>query len=314
MLAAISWDPGFRGLLTVVVGTLVLGGSVYLLLATNSGPRLGFLLALTGLASWMMIMGVVWAIYGIGYQGRAATWEIEEVNYGDLSQANTVVARSVPPQEDLPEARALIEGNEALEQQFPDDPTAREPQIGDLLSVDPDLDEDPALEGIADTDDGWELLAAADPQTGEATAAATAYLVDERGVYDSTADLVVLDTWSNGGKDDLVDDANWLDRVLFKAERILTWPLGHPEHTAVVQVQQVIPREEVPGEPPPTPVADPEAPVVSVVMLRDLGSQRLPATATAVASGIVFAVCVVSLNRRDKLVREARAAAAAAGS
>lgn len=311
MLAAISWDPGFRGLLTVAAGVLILGGSVYLLLATNNGPRLGFLLALTGLAGWMFILGIVWTIYGIGYQGRVATWEVEEVNYGDITQAATVEARSLPPQDTIPEARDLIEGNEALEQQFPDDPTAREPQIGDLLSADPDLDEDPALQGIAETEDGWELLASADPQTGEATASATAYLVDERGIYDSASDFVVLDTWSKGGKDDLAEDANWLDRVLFKAERILTWPLGHPKHSAVVQVQQVIPRDEVPGQPPPTPVADPDAPVVSVVMVRDLGSQRLPSTGVAIASGIVFAVCVASLHRRDKLVREARAAAAA---
>ncbi len=308
MLAALSWDPGFRGILVVAVGVLVLGGSVYLLLATNSGPRLGFLIALTGLAGWMTIMGFVWAIYGIGYQGRMSTWEVEEINYGNIAAANTVVARSVPSQEEIPDARSLIEGNPTLEQQFPDDPTIREPQIGDLLSVDPAIADDPALEGIANTDQGWELLGAAD--AGEAAAAASAYLVDERGLYDSASDYVVLDTWSKGGKDDRTDDSA-IGRVLFKAKRIVTWPLGHPTQTAVVQVQQVIPREEVPGQPPPTPVADPDAPVISVVMLRDLGSRRLPATGVAIFSGVVFAVCCESLHRRDKLVREARAAAAA---
>ncbi len=312
MLAALSWDPGFRGLLVVAVGVLVLGGSVYLLLATNSGPRLGFMLALTGLAGWMFILGIVWTIYGIGYQGRVATWDVEEINYGDITQANTEVARSVPTQDEIPEARTLIEGNDLLEQQFPDDPTLRAPQVGDLLAVDPAIADDPSLDGIIETDDGWELLSAAD--AGEADASASAYLVDERGVYDSATDFVVLDTWSRGGKESLPDDANWLDRAWFKAKRIVTWPLGHPTHNAVVQVQQVIPKEQVPGEPPPTPVADPEAPVVSVVMVRDLGSKRLPSTSVAIASGIVFAICASSLHRRDKLVREARAAAASAGS
>jgi hypothetical protein len=74
----------------------------------------------------------------------------------------------------------------------------------------------------------------------------------------------------------------------------------------------VIPREQVPGEPPPTPIADEEAPVISVVMIRDLGSRRLPAVGTTVFSGLVFAVCGSSLNRRAKLVAEARSAAAAA--
>lgn len=312
MFAALSWDPGFRGILTVAVGVLVLGGSVYLLLATNSGPRLGFLLALTGLAGWMMIMGITWAMYGIGYQGRTATWVVEEVNYGDLTEANTPVARTVPPQDEIPDARELIEGNPTLEAQFPDDPTLREPQLGDLLSVDPDLADDPRLEGIVETEDGWKLLDSANKQTGEAAAAGTAYLVDERGIYDSASDFVVLDTWSEGGKGDLADDANWLDRALFKLERIVTWPLGHPTHHAVLQVQQVIPRETVPGEPPPTPIADEEAPVISVVMIRDLGSRRLPAVGTTVFSGLLFAVCVSSLNRRDKLVAEARSAATTA--
>lgn len=312
MLAALSWDPGFRGILVVAVGVLVLGGSVYLLLATNSGPRLGFLIALTGLAGWMTIMGLTWTMYGIGYQGRTPEWVVEEINYGDLTQANTAGARTIPDQDSIPEARELIAGNPELEAQFPDDPTRRAPQIGDLLSVDPDLAEDERLEGIVETDEGWELLGVADKQTGEAVAAATAYLVDERGIYETSSDFVVLDTWSRGGKDDLVEDANWLDRALFKAERVITWPFGHPTHRAVVQVQGVIPREQLPGEPPPTPEANESAPVVSVVMVRDLGSQRLPAAGVTVFSGLLFAVCVSSLHRRDKLVDEARAAAAAA--
>ncbi|HXH57631.1 MAG TPA: hypothetical protein VNL12_10025 [Iamia sp.] len=308
ILSAMSWDPGFRGILTVVVATLILGGSVYLLLATNSGARLGFLLALTGLAGWMMIMGLVWAMYGIGYQGRVAAWEVEEVNYGALTEANTADARTVPPRDELPDPRSLIEGNDALETQFPDDPSLREPQLGDLLSVDPTLAEDPALEGIVETDEGWELLGTADSQTGEAAAAASAYLVDERALFTETSDFVVLDSWSKGGKDDRNGDS-LLARAAFKAERIVTWPLGHPTHRVVVRVQEVVAREEVPGQPPPTPEADPDEPVTSVVMVRDLGSQRQPAVFVTIASAILFAICCTSLHRRDKLVRQARAAA-----
>lgn len=302
MLAAISWDPGFRGILTVAVGVFVLMGSVYLLLATNSGARLGFLLSLTGLAGWMMIMGLIWAMYGIGYQGRLATWKVEEVNYGDLSEARTEDARTVPERDTLPDPRSLITGNEALETQFPDEPGRRAPQLGDLLSVDPELSED------IPTRDDWHLLAAADKQTGEAVAAASAYLTEEQK-FAAATDFVVLDAWSRGGKDSR-DGDGMVDRALFKAERIATWPLGHPTHRVVVQVQGVIPRETVPGQPPPTPEADPEAPVVSVVMVRDLGSRRQPAIFLTIASAIVFAICCSSLHRRDKLVAAARAAKA----
>lgn len=308
ILSAMSWDPGFRGLLTVVVGTIILGGSVYLLLATNTGWRLGFLLALTSLAGWMMIMGLVWSMYGIGYQGRVATWKVEEINYNDLTVANTEDVRTIPPREDMPDPREIIEGNDILEAQFPDDPTVRAPQLGDLLSVDPTVADDPAMEGIAETDDGWHLLASADKQTGEAVAAASAYLVDERELYDTTSEFLVLDSWSQGGKEGREGDST-IDRALFKAQRIATWPLGHPPHEVVVRVQGVVPAEPVAGQPPPTPVADAEQPVVSVVMVRDLGSRRQPAIFLTIASAILFGVCCNSLHRRDKLVDQARAAA-----
>jgi len=300
MLAALEWDPGFRGLLVVAVGVAVLGGGTYLVLATNTGARLGFLLSLTGLAGWMMIMGLVWAMYGIGYQGRAATWQVEEVNYGNLAQAGSVEARSVPPRDDLPEARDLIEGNEALEQQYPDDPTRREPQLGDLISTDPSVADD-----IPERD-GWALLAAGDRQTGEAVAAASAYLVDERALYTSTSEFVVLDAWSKGGKPDR-DGESLVDRAAFKASRLVTWPLGHPTNRVVVRIQRVISREQRAGQPPPTPEADPDEPVTSVIMVRDLGSRRQPAVFITLFSGIVFAVCCNSLHRRDKLVAQARA-------
>ena len=313
LLSALTWDPGFRGLLTVVLGALILGGSVWLIISTNSGWRLGFLLTITALAGWMMIMGLVWGMYGIGYQGRLATWKVEEVNYGDLTEANTTDARTVPPREDLPdqeEMRAIIDGNEALATQFPDDPTRRDPQLGDLLSVDPELRDQLIEEGwLIETEDGWVLLGAADKQTGEAVAAAGAYLVDERALFDATSDYVVLDSWTKGGKDNLEDDSA-VGRALFKLKRIATWPLGHPEHQVVVRVQQVVPRETIAGQPPPTPEADPDAPVISVVMVRDLGSRRMPAVALFIVSAIVFAICCNSLNRRDKLVAQARAAAA----
>jgi hypothetical protein len=315
ILSALTWDPGFRGLLTVVLGAVILGGSVWLIISTNSGWRLGFLITVTALAGWMMIMGLVWAMYGIGYQGRLATWKVEEVNYGNLAEANTEDARTVPPRDSLPDEAALreiIAADEVLLAQFPDDPSRRAPQLGDLLSVDPELRDQLLEDGVAvETEDGWELLAAADKQTGEAVAAASAYLTEERALYESSADFVVLDAWSKGGKDDRTDDST-LGRAAFKAERVATWPLGHPTHRVVVRVQQVVPRETLPGQPPPTPEADEEQPVVSVVMVRDLGSRRQPAIFLMFASALVFAICCWSLHRRDKLVDEARAAAAAA--
>ena len=48
VIAGISWEPEIRGALTVLVGSLVLFGSVGLILNTNLGNRLGTLISLAG--------------------------------------------------------------------------------------------------------------------------------------------------------------------------------------------------------------------------------------------------------------------------
>jgi hypothetical protein len=116
----ISWDPTIRGYLVVATGVVVLCGSVYLLLATNTGIRLGFLIAAAGLAGWMTIMGLVWWLYGIGWVGEAATWQVREVVVSeqpeDTTAAATEEARDLGDWEDLPEGGgdAAATADEAL--------------------------------------------------------------------------------------------------------------------------------------------------------------------------------------------------------
>ena len=54
IVAGLGWDPEIRGLLTVVLAMAVLAGSVWLLLVTNTGTRLGSLIAL----AWILWMDV----------------------------------------------------------------------------------------------------------------------------------------------------------------------------------------------------------------------------------------------------------------
>lgn len=96
VLAAFSWDPEISGAMAVAVGFVMLCGSVFLLLATNSGVRTGLLLALTGLFGWCVIMGILWWIYGIGWVGQDPSWQAREINYGDLSAAVTESVREDP--------------------------------------------------------------------------------------------------------------------------------------------------------------------------------------------------------------------------
>ena len=113
-LVAIGWEPEIRGILTVVIGFVVLCGSVYLLLGTNIGARLGFLVALTGLMGWMVLMGMVWWIYGIGLRGTDPSWEgVEGVTVLQDSQALVSAGAldglpAIPDDADATERAAIV--------------------------------------------------------------------------------------------------------------------------------------------------------------------------------------------------------------
>jgi hypothetical protein len=116
----LSWDPTIRGYLVVATGVVVLCGSVYMLLATNTGVRLGFLIAAAGLTGWMTIMGTAWWLYGIGWVGPAASWKPREVvvsdNPDDTSAAVTRAAQDLSDWKNLPEGGgdAAAAADEAL--------------------------------------------------------------------------------------------------------------------------------------------------------------------------------------------------------
>jgi hypothetical protein len=78
-LLAINWSPELRGILIVIIAVTVLCGSVYMLLATNLGARLGFLVAMAALFGWLALMGSVWLIYGIGLKGKDPSWQPKAV-------------------------------------------------------------------------------------------------------------------------------------------------------------------------------------------------------------------------------------------
>jgi len=96
LLSALTWEPNVKGGLYVLLAVLILPGSVYLILATNTGARLGFQLAAAGLAGFMVIIGGVWWVYGIGPQGPAPTWKPETIVTGDPAQSRPEILRGFP--------------------------------------------------------------------------------------------------------------------------------------------------------------------------------------------------------------------------
>lgn len=315
-----QWDPGFRGLLTVVVATVILMGSVFLILATNSGVRLGFQLALTGFFAWMTVMGIIWSLYGIGPKGPAPTWEVVDTirtapctsltdpeapeDCDETVQSDVEVALAVPLPSQLPDPVALRDESDVLLAAFPT--TQRDPGLGDLVTVDPRL-----LDEIDEQADPWRILETSNKYTGETQAVvAEALGPDGQALFESSNDYVVIESFLTGGKAARTDDSI-LARAAYKVTRTLD--VAPDPFYAAVQLQRVVPQEAKPGQAPPAPVRDLDTELITVVLERTKTNQlRLPPITATIFSAVVTAVLCNSLHRRDKLAQAQREATAGA--
>ena len=206
LFAGINFTVTIRGLLVVTVAVAILMGSVWLLLATNTGVRVGTLLALTGFFGWMTIMATVWWIFGIGWRGADPSWKtVDIVRGGDLSRSSVEKARELPndilpsgtPYEFIKNsgsAAAIKEYASPIPADQLEGLTADEAAkktadwelrnsivtLSELKAVDQPL-VDQAIKDGAIQLGGWRLSSTA--QSGEAVASATAELINE-GIFD----------------------------------------------------------------------------------------------------------------------------------
>jgi hypothetical protein len=77
------WNPTIIGILTVLSAIGLFCGSVYLLLATNLGARLGFLVAAAGLTGFLVLLTTLWWTAGSSGidppHGTSPGWSVVEV-------------------------------------------------------------------------------------------------------------------------------------------------------------------------------------------------------------------------------------------
>jgi hypothetical protein len=196
----------------------------------------------------------------------------------------------------LPSPAEVVEMRDAILAENPDiaETFASTPSLTDLASENPEL--------VQDLDLGnWRVVSAAD--AGEAQAAADVVLA-EQGLFTDPTGYKKLEVYEFGGKprrEDVPDD-EWYEemwtRIKYKVETTVWWK--HPTRYAVVQVQPVVAQETRPGEAPPRPVVDEEQPVISVVLVRDLGNQRGTPALYLVISLAFFIIFVLMLHFRDR--------------
>ena len=162
---AVNWQPELRGSVVVFIAGAVLIGGTYLVVGTNVGARLGFLIVMAAFFGWMMTMGAIWWTYGIGLKGPEPFW----------FPAEPITIVRDP---------ALLVGAEILQTTpaISNDPTANAASVATELQA-----------------EGWNLLDEADPQRGQAVAASDAILQNEAKEFPAGSYLSVA-VYDRGGE------------------------------------------------------------------------------------------------------------------
>jgi len=92
------WNPTILGVLVVVSAIGLFCGSTYLLLATNLGARLGFLVAFASLAGFMVLLSTIWWTSGNSGidppHGRSPSWKVVDV-VSDVGQSKVSAVRNI---------------------------------------------------------------------------------------------------------------------------------------------------------------------------------------------------------------------------
>jgi len=267
-LLAFGWEPELRGLLTVVISVVVLMGSIYLIMLTNMGSRLAFLVVLAGLAGWMMLMGLTWWIYGIGLRGPDPSWQPVA---GATVLQDTDALRSGGALQVLPE--------------IPEDATPSE---------------EAGIVGEQFRDEGYILLDPASPAFGQAQATASVFL-EEEGAF-AAGGYVVTEIYDIGGdRYPRIEAGNIPGLTNDSLDFFAFW---HEPHFVVAEAAPFVQVRDEPGRAPVTPVIDEERQHQYVYMVRDLGARRQPAVVLTLGGGAIFFALCFLLHRRERHLQE----------
>jgi hypothetical protein len=177
-LLAVGWEWELRGTLIVIIAVSVLCGSVYLILGTNMGARLGFLVAFAALAGWMFIMGGIWWTYGKGLLGPEASWK---------PVGNTTIIRD---QSSLSGVGILTAPFEPTQ-----DATADASKVASLLQQ-----------------DGWKKLDSALPSFQQAGSAGSVFMDESKAL--KAGEFAVVNVFDKGGQR---TPSFWKNRIDFLA-------------------------------------------------------------------------------------------------
>lgn len=103
------WYPTILGMLVVVSAIGLFCGSAYLLLATNLGARLGFLVAAAALSGFMVLLSAMWLTTASPLntlKGRVPSWKV-------VAQVDSLDKSSIPAVRGIQSAGSAVDPAEA---------------------------------------------------------------------------------------------------------------------------------------------------------------------------------------------------------
>jgi hypothetical protein len=136
----------------------------------------------------------------------------------------------------------------------------------------------------------WEKLDPASPEVADAQGVVDSRIVGPRARFESADEYLVVGANKKGGG----------TYGPFHVLNFRPFDIFHEAHYLLIQVQGVVEQQPVQGQPAPRPQADPQQPVVSVLMVRDLGTLRLNPALVCIACSLIFGVVCYQLHVRDK--------------
>lgn len=277
LLAEFSWDPQIRGIVIVLLALIVLPGSVFLIMGTNVGARMGFMVMVAGLSGFCMLLGILWSFNAGGLVGRTPSWKPVEIAAG-------------------PPGATIDEATEGLPMKIGEAPTNgwRELPEGDPIRGDATASADKIL--APDNSEPIEGQEKAPPKFAPPFSSPTGY--------------VQVAAYQKGGRDAGV----WFKIKQHRFYKQGPWynPIGWfraPANHVVITVQKTAPKlneDDLTEAPEPDQSAVPQ----TLVLVRDRGSLRFPSVAFTLFWGVLFAVTTWSLHQRDKEIMARKAGGA----
>ena len=212
---------------------------------------------------------------------------------------------------DFPELTEEEFQNEVLRNELRNDSTT----LSQVMSAAPELIEEAEAGEIAMNFefpdlDGWIVMTTG--EAGEAQTAASAGILEHEAFdFESQTEFKFLDAFRIGGKPRITDINRNNDPLCTfcgdNLERGWLWitnsaRITHPTEYAIVQLQAIDEEALIveEGQAPRFPEVDEDAPIVSVIMVRDLGNLRFPPAMVTLGSLLIFTALAYMLHERDK--------------